>query len=100
MNILNIAIIISLVSWPIGPFGGAVGGTPLPACSLHFLNLNKAGPYRARRGAGTSIFGTCFSKNNFISPTYSTVPASGASRRDPPRHGDFGAQILVKKGLM
>ena len=28
------------------------------------------------------------------------VPASGTARRDPPRHGDFDAQILVKKGLM
>ena len=70
---------------------------------LHIIDIififEEAGPYHARRGAGTSIFGTYFSKKN-IFPTYSTVPASGASRRDPPRHGDFGAQILVKKGLM
>ena len=70
---------------------------------IYFLTCSyfrKAGPYRARRGAGTSIFGAYFSKKTRIFTTYSTVPASGTARRDPPRHGDLDAQILVKKGLM
>ena len=64
------------------------------------LIFEEAGPYRARRGAGTSIFGAYFSKKTRVFTTYSTVPASGIARRDPPRHGDLDAQILVKKGLM
>ena len=28
------------------------------------------------------------------------ITFTGTARRDPPRHGDFDAQILVKKGLM
>ena len=50
-------------------------------------------------GQEPQFSGRIFQKT-LIFTTYSTVPASGASRRDPPRHGDFGAQILVKKGLM
>ena len=57
----------------------------------------EAEPRRARRGAGTSIFAAYFSKKN---PSSSTVPASGASRRDPPRHVDVSIQILIKIRLM
>ena len=60
----------------------------------------KAGPYRARRGADTSIFVAYFLKQIRIFTVYSTVPASGVSRRDPPRRDDFGGQISVKKGLL
>ncbi len=60
----------------------------------------KAGPYRARRGADTSIFGPYFFKKTSIFTVYSKVTATGVSRRDPPRHGVFGGQIFVKKGIM
>ena len=60
----------------------------------------KAGPYRARRGADTSIFGAYSLKQTRIFTVYSKVPASGTSRRDPPRHGVFGAHIFIKKGLL
>ena len=78
-------------------------GTAQTIPTIHpiiFLYLRKAGPYRARRGAGTSIFGAYFYQKARIFTTYSTVPTSGTARRDPPRHGDLDAQILVKKGLM
>ena len=34
-----------------------------------FSYLGKAGPYRARRGAGASIFGATFLKQVYLSPT-------------------------------
>ena len=117
---------------------------------FYVVQLRKAGPYRARRGAGTSIVGPYFfkkqvfppptaqfrprerhaairlataisvhtfsSKKAFCSPgssnisafqqtsafsiVYNKVTAMGVSRRDPPRHGVFGAQNLVKKHIM
>ena len=39
-------------------------------------------------------------RKTFIFPTYSTVPASGIARRDPPRHVDVIIQILIKIRLM
>ena len=41
-----------------------------------------------------------FLQKSRIFTVYSKVAATGVSRRDPPRHGDLDAQILVKKGLM
>ena len=41
-----------------------------------------------------------FFRKTRIFTTYSTVPTSGIARRDPPRHGDFDAQIFVKNRLM
>merc|ERR1712110_1214593 len=49
-------------------------------------------------GAGTSMFVAYFFKKTRIFHTYSTVPASGASRRDPPRHGDLD-KFSSKKAL-
>ena len=60
----------------------------------------KAGPYRARRGADTSIFGAYFFLKTHVFTVYSTVPASGTSRRDPLRHGVFGAHLSIKKALL
>ena len=54
---------------------------------------------RSPRGRNLN-FRSVFFEKTFIFPTYSTVPASGIARRDPPRHGNFGAQILVTKSLM
>ena len=54
---------------------------------------------RSPRGRNLNFRAVFFKKTNIFT-AYSTVPASGASRRDPPRHGDFGAQILDKTGLM
>ena len=51
------------------------------------LYLRKAVPSRARRGAGTFIFGTYFSKTRTFT-TDGTVPTSGIARRGPPRHVD------------
>ena len=62
--------------------------------------FEEAGSYCARRGAGTSIFGTYFSKKTCIFTPYSTVPTSGIARRDPSRHVDVIIQILVKIRLM
>ena len=62
--------------------------------------FEEAGPYCARRGAGTSIFGVYFSKKTRVFTTYSIVPASGIARRDPPRHVDVITQILIKIRLM
>ena len=45
-------------------------------------------------------FGAYFSKKTRVFPTYSTVPASGIARRDPPRHVDVIIQILIKIRLM
>ena len=59
----------------------------------------EAGPYCARRGAGTWIFGAYY-KNTRIFTTDSTVPTSGIARRDPSRHVDVIIQILVKIRLM
>ena len=61
-----------------------------------FFIFEEAEPRRARRGAGTSIFGAYFPKKKHIFIPYSTVPTSGIARRDPPRHVDVIIQILVK----
>ena len=64
-----------------------------------FLYLQKAGRIALAAGQEPQFSGRIFQKTRIFT-TYSTVPASGIARRDPPRHGDFIAQILVKKGLM
>ena len=42
------------------------------------------------------LFSERIVRKTFIFPTYSTVPASGIARRDPPRHVDVVMQILIK----
>ena len=63
---------------------------------IYLILFEEAGPDHARRGAGTSIFGAYLRDKNFILPSCSTVLASGASRRDPPRRVDVIIQMFIK----
>ena len=51
---------------------------------------------RSPRGRHLNFRGVCSQKTRIFT-VYSKVPASGVSRRDPPRREDFGRQIFVKK---
>ena len=66
---------------------------------LFFIFEEGQGRIALAAGQEPQFSGRIFSITRVFT-VYSTVPASGTSRRDPPRHGVFGAHIFSKKGLM
>ena len=54
---------------------------------------------RSPRGRNLNFRDVFSQKNTYFHPL-SKVTATGISRRDPPRHGVFAAQIFYKKGVL
>ena len=54
---------------------------------------------RSPRGRNLNFRGAFFPTTSIFT-AYSSVPASGIARRDPPRHVDVIIQILIKIRLM